>query len=227
MKIITAILAFLISSSIYAQTSRLENTTFIYWQSKTAIQFSDYKKLVDSIDLKDFEKYKSKSLENIQIHSILDYPKKVKQIKTLKEKWYLAPVFCKECSAIIAQDSSDLKRAQIYFDIAEYCSRVTRIKIANIKKMKTYNDNIGFIAALFPGLVDKMYDLMIDMFSSYKREVEIEKQPNAQSEWRKTVDSLLDSTKEYSTSENECERFISDKPFSDEYKVSYELYGKN
>jgi hypothetical protein len=71
-----------------------------------------------------------------------------------------------------------------------------------------------------------MYDLMMDMFSSYKREVIKEKQPNAYYEWRKTVNQLLESTKDYSTSEEECNRFITKKPFSDEYKVSYELYGK-
>ena len=67
---------------------------------------------------------------------------------------------------------------------------------------------------------------MMDMFSSYKREVITEKQPNAHNEWKKTVNQLLESTKDFSTSEIECNRFINNKPYSDEYKVSYQLYGK-
>jgi hypothetical protein len=173
-----------------------------------------------------FEKYKAKSLENIQIHAILDYPKKANQIKILHEKWFIAPIFCKVCSPLIQQDSAELQKAQIYFDMAEYCSRVTRKKIASLEMERLVKDSNGFIAAAFPGLIDKMYDLMADMFSSYRREVIVEKQPNAHNEWRKTVNQLLESTKNYSTSENECNRFINNKPYSDEYKVIYELYGK-
>jgi hypothetical protein len=226
MRVTTLILTALFCSTAYAQTNRTEDKYFLYWRPKTEIQFSDFRKTVDSVDLKMFEKYKTKSLSNIQIHCIVDYPKKAKQIKTIKEKWYISPVFCKECSPLLKQDSTELQQTRIYFDIAEYCSRVTRKKIASLETEKLVKDSNGFIAAAFPGLIDKMYDLMFDMFSSYKREVIIEKQPNAQYEWRKTVDQLLESTKDFSTTENECNRFINNKPFSDEYKVTYELYGK-
>lgn len=226
MKVTTLILTALLCSKVFAQTNRTENKYFLYWQPKTEIQFTDFRKPVDSVDLRMFEKYKAKSLANIQIHAVLDYPKKAKQIKTLKEKWYISPVFCKEYSPLLQQDSTELQKARVYFDIAEYCSRVTRKKIVSLETDKLVKDSNGFIAAAFPGLIDKMYDLMFEMFSSYKREVIIEKQPNAHYEWKKTVKQLLESTKDYSTSENECNRFINNKPFSNEYKVTYELYGK-
>ncbi len=226
MKLKTLILGTLFCLTAYSQTNRTENKNFIYWQPKTLIQFDDFQKAIDSVDFKMFEKYKAKSLASVQMHAILDYPKNARKIKTLKEKWYLAPVFCKECSPLKEQDSTELKRTQIYFDIMEYCTRVTRQKIANLETRKTVKDSPGFIAAVFPELVDKMYDLMMAMFSSYKREVITEKQPNAHNEWRKTVNQLLESTKDFSTSEEECKRSINNKPFSDEYKVIYELYGK-
>lgn len=226
MRLKTLILGILVCTTAFSQSDRTENMDFIYWQPKTLIQFTDFHKTIDSVDLRILEKYKSKSLANLQIHAILDYPKNAGKIKTLKEKWYLAPVFCKECSPLKEQDSSELKTTQIYFDLMEYCTRVTRKKIANLETQKIVNDSPGYIASAFPGLVDKMYDLMMDMFSSYKREVITEKQPNAYNEWRITVNQLLESTKDYSTSENECKRFINNKPFSNEYKVSYELYGK-
>lgn len=226
MRLKILIVGILFCTTAFAQSNRIENKSFIYWQPRTLILFSDFQKAIDSVDLKMFEKYKAKSLTNVQIHAILDYPKNARKIKTLKEKWYLAPVFCKECSPLKEQDSAELKQTQIYFDIMEYCTRVTRQKIASLETQKLVNDSPGFIAAAFPGLVDKMYDLMMDMFSSYKREVITEKQPNAHNEWKKTVNQLLESTKNFSTSEIECNRFINNKPYSDEYKVSYQLYGK-
>ena len=226
MRSITFVLVALICTTAFAQTNRIENKDFLYWQPKTEILFSDYRKTIDTVDLKMFEKYKSTSLANIQIHAVLDYPGNVKQIKTLKEKWYISPVFCKEYSPLMRQDSTELQKARIYFDMAEYCTRVTRKKIAGLETQRPVKDSNGFIAAAFPGLIDKMYDLMSDMFSSYRREVNVEKQPNAHNEWRKTVNQLLESTKNYSTSENECNRFINNKPYSEEYIVTYELYGK-
>lgn len=220
---ITAILFYI---SAFAQVDRTEQKELIFWQPKTSIQFSDFRKTIDSVDMKMFEKYKAKSLANLQMYAILDYPKNVRKIKTLKKKWYLAPVFCKECSALKEQDSVELKRTQLYFDIMEYCTRVTRKQITNMESQEAAKNSQGFMAAAFPGLVDKMYDLMIEMFGSYKREVITEKQPNAHNEWRKTVNQLLESTKDFSTSENEYQRFRNNKPLSDDYKVSYELYGK-
>jgi hypothetical protein len=75
----------------YSQTDRVQSTNFLYWHKGTLITYSDYSKQVDSIDLKMLDKYSAKSLANVQIHSILDYPKKARKIKTLKERWYIAP----------------------------------------------------------------------------------------------------------------------------------------
>ena len=170
------------------------------------------------------DKYDVGSMANVQIHAVLDYPKKARKIKTLKERWYIAPSFCKKCSPITYQDSIDLLQAQIYFDIAEYCARDTRKKIAELEKKNFGN---GFIAASFPSLIDDMYNLMGQMFGSYGRDILINKVPGAYEDWRTKVDKLLNSTTDYATESNDCERFISKKPFSDDYMMSYEIYGKS
>ena len=118
-----------VSQLVHAQQERLETNEFVYWQTNTTINYDDFKKPVDSIGIKLCEQYKTKSLSNVQIHSILDYPKKAKKIQTLKVKAYFAPSFCKECSMLVQKDSSELKMAQMYFDIAEYCSRRARQNI--------------------------------------------------------------------------------------------------
>jgi hypothetical protein len=214
----------LIFNFVFTQESRLETEKFLYWQTDTRLQFSDYQRSADSSDIAEMNKYDTKSLANIQIHSILDYPKKARKIKTLKEQWYLTPAFCKKCSPLIMQDSIELLQDQVFFDIAEYCTRATRIRIAELEKQNYGN---SFIGAAFPGLIDKMYEMMREMFGSFGRAVIIEKKPGAYEEWRKSIDEMLEETKDYATRSIDCQRFINDKPFSDEYKVSYAVYGKD
>ncbi len=208
----------------FAQSDRLETDWFLYWQTGTKLTFNDYQREPDSTDLLMLNKYGVSSMANVQIHAVLDYPEKARKIRTLKEQWYLAPVFCKKCSPITKQDSSELLQAQIYFDIAEYCARVTRQKIAELEKRDLGN---GFIAAAFPGLINDMYNQMGEMFGEYGRDILIDKFPDAFENWRLKVNELLDSTSEFATKSNDCTRFITNKPFSDEYIVSYEVYGKN
>jgi len=221
------VLVILLSSAFgiaYPQTDRLETDWFLYWQPDTKIQFTDYQRQPDSSDLNMMTRHGTKSMANVQIHSILDYPKKTRKLKYLKEQWYFAPIFCKKCSPIMQEDSIDLLHAQVYFDIAEYCCRVTRKKIAELEKQNYGN---GFIGALFPRLVDDMYKLMGEMFGSFGKEVLIDKKPGAYEEWRKSVNEMLEMTKNYATKPIECQRFINEKPYSDEYKESYAVYGKN
>jgi hypothetical protein len=207
----------------YSQTDRLQSTDFLYWQKGTLIKYSDYSKQLDSIDLKMLESYSVKSLANVQIHAILDYPKKVRNIKTLREKWYIAPVFCKSCSPLIEKDSVEIEVAQIYFDIAEYCARLTRKKIAEIEQQNFGN---GFIATIFPNRIEEMYSLMGEMFGSFGKQVIIDKKEGAMKEWRASVDQMLELTEDYSTTLKDCERFLNKSPFSKDYKVSYAKYGQ-
>jgi hypothetical protein len=213
-----------VSKLVHAQQERFETNEFLYWQTNTKIIYDDFKKPVDSTSIKLSEKFGTKSLASVQIHSILDYPKKAKKIKTLHEKTYFAPSFCKECSTILQKDSSELKIAQMYFDIAEYCSRRAR---QNIKHLDSLHPGVGFAAAAFPGIVDNMYKMMGEMFGEFGRQLRSDKKPNALAKWRSDCDKLLAETKDFATTEEECMRLINKIPFSDEYKLSYAVYGKN
>jgi hypothetical protein len=136
----------------YSQESLLQDSTFIYWTNNRIITFGDFQQIPDSNAINLMTKYDVKSLANVQIHCILDYPKNKKDMNILGERWYFSPVFCKKCSPILEQDSIELKYALIYFDIAEYCTRVTRKKIAEFLNK---NPGKGFIAAAFPSLTEK------------------------------------------------------------------------
>lgn len=215
---------FLGISNLKAQQGRLESERFLYWQVDTKISYDDFKQKPDSIGIKLCEKYGTKSLSNVQIHSILDYPKNARKIKTLKEKIYFAPSFCKECSMMVQKDSFELEMAQMYFDIAEYCSRRAR---QDVKYLDSLNYKNGFAAAAFPGIVDKMYKMMGEMYGAFGRQVSIDKKPGAYKKWRSDCDKLLIQTKDYATSNDECMRFINKKPYSNEYKETFSIYGRD
>lgn len=220
----TFIFLVLISINLLAQEERIQTSNFLYWQIGTIIEFSDFQKEdIDPKGLELMEKYSLHSLANVQIHCILDYPKKAKKIKELPEEWYIAPVFCKQCSPLIANDSIELEIAQIYFDIAEYCARLTRKRL---RDLESQNHGHGIIAAIFPRQIDEMYKLMREMFSSFGNSL-YDNKVDAINEWRPVVNEMLEKTKEYSTSKNECIRFIQDKPSTEEYKTVYSKLGQN
>ena len=218
------ILLMFVSKLVHAQQERLETNEFLYWHTNTTINYDDFKKPVDSIGIILCEKYKTKSLSNVQIHSILDYPKKAKKIQTLKVKAYFAPSFCKECSMLVQKDSSELKMAQMYFDIAEYCSRRAR---QIVKQLDSLHPGTDFVAALFPEIVDNMYKMMGEMFGAFGSQVKNEKNQEAFKKWRNDCDKLLAETKDFATKREECIRFINKVPYSTEYKESYAVYGKD
>jgi hypothetical protein len=218
------ILIFLGINNLKAQNDRIESDGFLYWQFNTKISFIDFKHPVDSVGIKLCEEYGTKSLSNVQIHSVMDYPKKARKIKSLKEKIYFAPVFCKNCSMILEKDTNELKMAQMYFDIAEYCSRRAR---QNILQLDSLNEGNGFTATAFPGIVNHMYKMMGEMFGDFSRQVKIDKIPGAYDKWRSDCDKLLFETINFATTKKECMRFIKKKPYSEEYTESYAVYGQD
>ena len=223
-KLLSISVLLIINIKANSQESQLQDSSFIYWTNNRIISFNDFQQIPDSNSIRLMTKYNVKSLANVQIHCILDYPKNKRDMKTLGEQWYFAPVFCKSCSPILAQDSIELKYALVYFDIAEYCTRLTRKKIAEFLNK---NPSKGFIAASFPRLTDEIYNLMREMFGSFSKQVIIDKTPGSYEDWRMNVNKMLEMTKDFSTQEKDYQRFINKKPFSDKYRVVYQLYGKN
>ncbi|HNS43002.1 MAG TPA: hypothetical protein PKN22_09610 [Taishania sp.] len=105
------VLCAILNSKKQSQQTIFETDRFLYWQNGTEINFDDFTLPIDSSGIKLCEKYGTNSLANIQIHSILDYPKNKRSLKTLDPKIYFAPSFCKDCSLLLQRDSSELKLA--------------------------------------------------------------------------------------------------------------------
>ena len=223
-KIITTIILIISVFSVFSQNNRFETDDFIYWQPNTTLDFDDFTGEQNERGLELCKKYNLKFATNIQIHAILDVPKKKRYLRTMKEKMYICPVFCKNCSFYIEADTLELLQTQLLFDIAEYNTRLARIQMAELEKKSTTN---LFVAALFPSIINKMYENMHEMFGSYINEVMINKKEGAYEEWKMLLEEGLKDTEEFATSEEECQRFINDEPFSTKYKTTYSVYGQN
>jgi len=196
-----------------------ENEKDIYWQPNTKINFSHYQALTDTACVKFYNKYGLTMASNIGIRGVVDVPNKKRKL----DKSYVAPVFCKNCSCILSEDTLILKVDQLLFDFAEICARNIRkdlLEFQNIVK-KAVNTNTMF----FTSVKNKWDEEMQSFFGSAIREILIEKKDNAYVEWRQVVDELLHQTKSYATRPEDCYRFVIGAPIDKGYEMAKSIAG--
>jgi hypothetical protein len=210
----------IISIKANAQTEYItENEKDIYWQPNTQIDFSDYQSQSDTDCVKYNEKYGVKMSSSIGFRGVVDVPKR----KGKKfDKFYLAPVFCKNCSCILSEDSLSLKVDKILFDMAEVCTRNARKELLELQnKMQADNTYTMF----FTSIKNKWDEEMRSFFSTVIREVLIEKKDSAYIGWRQTVDEVLQQTESYATKPEDCYRFVLNRPIEKDYKIAENIVG--
>jgi hypothetical protein len=202
-----------------AQTAySIENEKDIYWQPNVQIDFSDYQSPTDDACLKYKEKYGFTMSSNIGFRGVVDVSKKKGQY----DKFYLTPVFCKNCSCILSEDSLILKVDRLLFDIAELNARSARRELLDLQKeMNTENTYSIF----FTTVKNKWEENMLSSFGTVIREVLIEKKDSAYISWRELIDELLQETESYSTKPEDCYRFVKNEPIEKGYKMAKTIIG--
>ena len=103
-KEILLLLLSVIQIGVFAQKTEDENN--LYWQSDRKINFSDYQSKSDTNCIKYNERYGLKMSSSIGFRWVVDVPKRW---RGKMDKAYVVPVFCKNCSCILAEDSMSLK----------------------------------------------------------------------------------------------------------------------
>ena len=164
------IIGFLLSiiHSLNAQVAcSSEDEKNIYWQPNAQINFGDYK----SQNFEDCHKYNEKygmtSASSIGFRGVVDVPTKKRKL----DKAYFAPVFCKNCSCILSEDSLNLLVDRLLFDIAEICTRNARKELQELQKtMKIDNVNTMF----FTTVNNKFDKQMRSFFAAVLRDIFIE-----------------------------------------------------
>jgi len=208
-----------LSSALCAQTSfKTEDEKDIYWQPGTKIDFSDYQSKSDSDCVKFHQKYGLNMSSSIGFRGVVDVPNR----KGKFDKFYLAPVFCKNCSCLLTEDSMGLKVDKLMFDMAEVCARGARKELLEIQsKFNADNTNSMY----FTTVKNRWDERLRSFFGTVMREILIEKKDSAYISWRATVDELLQQTEAFSTKPEDCYRFISDKPLEKNYKMANQIMG--
>ncbi|MDR2835738.1 MAG: hypothetical protein LBV69_05995 [Bacteroidales bacterium] len=209
-----------ISIKLKSQTEYpTENKRDIYWQHCTKINFSDYQSQNDEKCLKYKEKYGTNTVASIGFRAIVDIPKKWGKNS---DKLYLAPVFCKNCSCILSEDSLSLLVDRLMFDVAEIFARKIRKELLELQDTMKINNTYSMF---FTTIHNKFEEEMLDYCGTVLIDVLIEKKDSAYIEWRKTVDNFLQQTEDYATRPEDCYRLVLGKPIEKGYKMAKTIMG--
>ena len=218
-RIVIVLVLCMASIKLSAQTGYpTENANNIYWQSGAQIDFSDYQSPTSESCIKYNEQYGLTMSSSIGFRGIVDVPKR----KGKYDKFYLAPVFCRNCSCILSEDSLCLSVDRLLFDITEVCVRGARKELLELREtMNSDNTYTMFFTTVKNTWEEKMWSF----FGTIIREVLIEKKEGAYVEWRQTVDEILQQTELYATQAEDCYRFVLGKPIEKNYEMAKTIAG--
>jgi hypothetical protein len=218
-RILLLIVLWTLSTVLNAQTSIItENEKDIYWQPSTKIDFSDYQSQSDSDCIKYHEKYGVNTSSSIGFRGVVDIPNR----KGKADKFYIAPVFCKNCSCLLAKDSMGLKVDNLMFDMAEVCARGARKELLELQAKMNADDTYSMF---FTSISNSWEERLRSFFGTVIREVLVEKKDSAYISWKETVDKLLQQTESFATKPEDCYRFILNKPLEKNYKMAEKIMG--
>ena len=205
--------------TLNAQSEYLtESENDLFWQPNIQINFLHFQEKSDTACIRYYEKYGFQMSSNIGFRDVVDIPKshlsrKIKK-RTGFDKSYLAPVFCKNCSCILSEDTVELKVHQLLFDVAEMCARGARRELSEMQReMNINNVNTMF----FTTVKNSWEERMRGTFGSILQDVLIQKKDGTYAEWRQLIDELLEKNELFATQPEDIYRFILGKPIEKDY----------
>ncbi len=196
----------------------LENENDIYWQPGVEINFSDFQSSTNEDCLKYNEMYGFTMSSSIGIRGVVDVPRK----KRKYEKFYVAPVFCKNCSCILTEDSLSLKVDRLVLDIAEVFARRIRRELAKLQEEVKADNTYSMFFNTYKARSD---EYLRDASGTVLREVLLERNDSAYLSWRQTIDEILRNTEKDATTPEDCHRFAVGKPIAKGYKEAKYMMG--
>ena len=221
------ILLIITVSSLMAQNQiQVEDEEVLYWHPDVEIEYSHFQSESDEECIKYNEKYGVKMSAHIQLYGIVDIPKSHLSRKLKKrtgfDKLYLAPIFCKNCSCTLLEDSVELVVNQLLFDVAEMSARGLRRELIDTQKQT----NINNVNTMFYTTVKNKWDeRMREVWGAIYQDVLIQKKDSAYIEWRTFVNEMLETNKDFETKPYEIERLISGKPTEKGYLQANTIMG--
>lgn len=199
--------AIFMSVTCFAQ---FETETHVFWQPDVKLTFDMFKGTPDTAVVHKFKDLNIYHQIATGFWSALDVPKSKREWKRGKqEKYYFCAAMDKTNSFFVVQDSTELKYAQLIWDICEVSTRISRKLL------------VEFVNQLNEGLPDKptggiaiQYMTCLNDGKQFGREtthalfdqVITTHDEEAYLKFRTQIDSLLKELEEYATTEEEIRR---------------------
>ena len=214
MKKVFIIIALLFSIQCFAQ---IETDTHVFWQPGTKLTFEMFQGTPpDSAYVKKMADFNFNFEISKGLWAALDVPKTKRGWKNgMVEKYYFCAAMDKKNSFFIVRDSTELKYAQLLFDICELSTRISRRNLSQF--VTSINDGIDkpvngaisiqYMTCLNDGKEfgsEATHFLYVTVIGTHD-EVEYQK-------FRSMIDELLQELEPYATSEEEIRRLISGNP---------------
>lgn len=212
--IIITLLTVLLETIAFGQTLPTRDSLHAFWQPDLKLTHHDYKGTETNEVIEIMDKYDFNASASVGIWSILDTPKKKADRYKKFEKVYFAPTFEFSTSFARTTDSLEIEKQNIYLDICEIAARWARRKL---KSIQDSTKATGTLTIMYMTIKDEMHEMRIGMYRSYFKDVFIDKKPNGFQEWRKFYDNLLNETKQWATTPEECYRLMTQKPIEKGY----------
>ena len=212
-----------LTTNLLAQTT-IENDNLKFWQPEIKLIPQDFKADTSKAFNNLNRKFGVKAFPSIVLKSILDVPKKKRERGKKLEKIFLVPCVEKFRSISITEDSLEMAKQQLLFDITELYARKAR------KEFKYLEDSLGHVY----GIYWSMYSTVIgnicveknEMIDAYMNEVILFPKDGAYEKWKKQIEFHLSETKEFATKPEDCLRFLNQKPLTDDYIMSPNYAGE-
>lgn len=160
------------------------------------------------------DKYGLQATASVGIWSILDTPKKKADRHRKFERVYFAPAFEFSTSCTRTTDTLEIAKQNLYLDICEIAARWARRTLSSIQDSTKAT---GTLTIMYMTVKDEMHEKRKEMYRSYFKDVFLDKKPGAFEEWKRFYSKLLDETKQWATTPEECYRLMTRVPIEKGY----------
>lgn len=223
--IILAVISFSIKNFTFSQEKfQTETEKYIFWQPNRTLKQEDFKAngSKNPIFVRYCEDFDLCAMAAIGVHAVLDIPKKKRKRGKLIEKAYFAPAFEKTMSYLLKEDSMEIAKQKLVFDIYEVSTRLARRELAHLQDSVS---GYGIISKMFKTVEAKAVEFRKAMVDSFTKDVYIYKRDGAYLKWRARVDELLVNLNEFATKPEDCYRFVKNIPIDDRYIEAPKVIG--
>ena len=212
--------------------AQYDEDRYEYWREDAQLTYDMFQ--ADTSTMSKYKEYNFKSIVSTGLWGALDIPKKKRDRRIKMEMYYFCAALDKTESCLFEKNEMSLNHAKLLWDICELATRVSRKNLSDMllqadsigyqtlmtsKGIKVFNHDTltqfhitGMITLYYMTALNNGKELGKSLTEAFVHEVIIPQNDSMYYEFRKTIDKYLNETKEYSTTEQEINRFKTNTP---------------